>query len=283
MQLSVLDNHGLSVSQVLSDGIRNSKDTRIAVAFVSQSGYDLIADAVSQSLSTGGNVELLVGMDLQGTEPEALETIYTLSKANSHVSLYCYSALEPATVYHPKLYLLRRDEDVTAIVGSSNLTAGGLKKNTEINLALEGSTRDDVVADLYESYAYLKFHPRRVEPDEEFLSLYSQLVSREKRTRREANSDAFTRDLRGAFATKLKSLRRPQRTPQDIVGGWLEAVYDVLPEGQFTNDDVYAHEGLFSQRYPDNQNIKAKVRQQLQILGRLGYIKHVERATWRKV
>jgi hypothetical protein len=158
-----------------------------------------------------------------------------------------------------------------------------LKKNTEINLALEGSTRDDVVADLYESYAYLKFHPRRVEPDEEFLSLYSQLVSREKRTRREANSDAFTRDLRGAFATKLKSLRRPQRTPQDIVGGWLEAVYDVLPEGQFTNDDVYAHEGLFSQRYPDNQNIKAKVRQQLQILGRLGYIKHVERATWRKV
>lgn len=283
MQLSVLDNRQKVVYQVLSDGIRVSNDVRIAVAFVSQSGYNLLAEAISQSLSLGGKIELLVGMDLQGTEPEALEAIYTLSKTNSCVSLYCYSALEPATVYHPKLYLLRRDEDVTAIVGSSNLTAGGLKKNTEINLAVVGTTHDDVVAEMYESYAYLKFHPKRVEPDDEFLSLYSQLVSREKRTRREANNEPSTRDLRQAFATKVQSLRRPQRTPHDIVGGWLKTVYDVLPEGQFTNDDVYAHGGLFSQRYPDNQNIKAKVRQQLQILSRLGYIEHVERGTWRKV
>jgi HKD family nuclease len=283
MQVSVVDNHRITASQVLSEGIRHSNDIRIAVAFVSQKGYDLIADAIAQSLRIGGNIELLVGMDLQGTEPEALDTIYTLSKADSHVSLYCYSALEPATVYHPKMYLLRHDDAVTAMVGSSNLTAGGLKRNSEINLAVEGTTFDDVIADMYESYAYLKFHPKRVEPDDEFLSLYSQLVSREKRMRREANNTASTRELRHALAAKVKSLRRPQRTPHDIVGGWLETVYDLLPEGQFTNDDMYAHEELFRQQYPNNQNIQAKVRQQLQVLGRLGFIEHVERGVWRKV
>lgn len=67
MQLSVLDNRQKVVYQVLSDGIRVSNDVRIAVAFVSQSGYNLLAEAISQSLSRGGKIELLVGMDLQGT------------------------------------------------------------------------------------------------------------------------------------------------------------------------------------------------------------------------
>ncbi|MDQ3704542.1 MAG: phospholipase D-like domain-containing protein [Chloroflexota bacterium] len=283
MQVNVVDNHTTSVSEVLSSAIRDSNDVRMAVAFVSRSGYDLIADAIAQALGAGGTVELLAGMDMQGTEPEALETIYRLSRVNSNVSLYCYSALEPTAIYHPKLYLIRHEDDVTAIVGSSNLTAGGLKKNTEINLALKGTLHDEVVADMYQSYAYLKFHPKRVVPDEEFLSLYSQLVSTERRTRRVANNQSSIRGLRREFATKANSLRRPQRTPRDIVGGWLETVYDVLPDGQFTNADVYAHESLFRQRYPGNQTIKDKIRQQLQILARLGFVEHVGRGTWRKV
>lgn len=40
----------------------------------------------------------------------------------------------------------------------------------------------------------------------------------------------------------------------------------------FTINDVYAKEGVFSVAYPDNNNVRAKVRQQLQVLRDLGYL-----------
>ena len=65
--------------------------------------------------------------------------------------------------------------------------------------------------------------------------------------------------------------------------GWLELVYDALPDGEFTNDLVYASESEFRLRYPDNLNIRAKVRQQLQVLRDMRLIEHVATGRWRKL
>lgn len=57
--------------------------------------------------------------------------------------------------------------------------------------------------------------------------------------------------------------------------GWLLHVMrciERLGKPRFTLDEVYGFEGELSNAYPDNRNIKAKIRQKLQILRNNGYL-----------
>ncbi len=51
--------------------------------------------------------------------------------------------------------------------------------------------------------------------------------------------------------------------------GWLAdvmACVDQIDEVEFSINDVYVFESQLKARYPNNKNVKAKIRQQLQIL-----------------
>ena len=89
-------------------------------------------------------------------------------------------------------------------------------------------------------------------------------------------------DYRTALEQQATALRRPQVKRRDLVG-WLNLVYDQLPDGEFTNQDIYKHEAEFQAWYPDNREIKAKIRQKLQELEKFGFVEHVARGVWRKV
>lgn len=67
--------------------------------------------------------------------------------------------------------------------------------------------------------------------------------------------------------------------------GWTESVHNVvrrLPR-EFTTRDVYAFERQLQQAHPENRNIRAKIRQQLQVLRDRGFLKQGERGRWSKV
>lgn len=219
---------------------------------------------------------------MRSTEPEALRALLELSRKNANVAMYCYGSLSEVGIYHPKLYVSRAGDEVIAIIGSSNLTQGGLKKNVEINVLIEAQMGDEIASDIYTAYNRLKFHPERVVPDDEFLELYAQLCKREKEQERNSTRDKSSVKLRAAFSDKAKSLRRPIATRRDLVG-WLELVYDALPDGEFTNEVIYGFELDFQQQYPDNLNVKAKIRQQLQVLSGMGLIEHLARGRWQKM
>ena len=53
------------------------------------------------------------------------------------------------------------------------------------------------------------------------------------------------------------------------------------PTNEFTTADVYAFERELEQLHPDNRNIKAKIRQQLQELRDRNLLLHVDRNRWR--
>jgi type II restriction enzyme len=66
--------------------------------------------------------------------------------------------------------------------------------------------------------------------------------------------------------------------------GWLIEVMkcvEALGKQEFTLDDVYAFEQHLSGIYPDNQNVKPKIRQQLQYLRDRGYLDFVSRGYYR--
>jgi type II restriction enzyme len=50
----------------------------------------------------------------------------------------------------------------------------------------------------------------------------------------------------------------------------------------FTNEDIYAFERELQALHPGNQNIRPKIRQQLQVLRDLGLLIHLRNGIWRK-
>ena len=53
-------------------------------------------------------------------------------------------------------YILKGTKGITAIIGSSNLTLGGLKNNIEVNIVITINEQDEILSDLYETYNRLK-------------------------------------------------------------------------------------------------------------------------------
>jgi type II restriction enzyme len=68
--------------------------------------------------------------------------------------------------------------------------------------------------------------------------------------------------------------------------GWLIDVLNcvnAIEDSIFTLDQVYEFESVLSAKHPDNNNVKAKIRQQLQFLRDKGYIEFLDRGRYRKI
>jgi len=278
MSLQVLDSSA-PLTDLLPAQIEQAIDVRVAVAFASLGGVRMIEAAVLRALAQGAHVEFMVGMDLSATDPSALWRLFELAQQHSALAFYCYVS-SPGAIYHPKLYIMSTTSDTTAVVGSSNLTEGGLIHNIEVNLLVRARSAEEIVSDILGAYSHLKFRPGRVEPDEGLLEDYEAL-HRNRRRAESVAADHTQRELAERFQRKAEALRLRTPTRADLFG-WLELVYDRLPDGEFSNHYVYAFRREFQEHYPENRNIEAKVRQQLQILCEMGLIEHVAAGLWRK-
>jgi len=280
MQVSVVDNTAQNLLPVLREAVESANDLRVATACLSLRGFTLIESAVRALLAASGTVEFLVGLDLSGTDPAALWQLHQLhSQHGSRASWYCYRGLAPGVIYHPKVYLAQAPAALTAIVGSSNLTEGGLRRNIEVNVVLWAHPDEEVASDLWASYNELKFKQPRICPDEEFLQLFQNLHGEAGRASSAVKQRKEVRELRKALQEKAATLARPQPSMGDL-HGWQRLVYEQLPAGDFRTSDLYVWEGLFQERYPDNMNVRAKIRQVLQQLRDMGLLEHRERGEW---
>ena len=282
MKVKLVDNMSTKLIDEISPVIGQSRECKIAVAFVSIGGFLLLKSSFQQCLERNGHIEFLVGLDLSTTDPQALQALYEMSQINSNVSFYCFSELGLGAIYHPKLYIANLNATTAIVVGSSNLTEGGLKGNVEVNILIEADVREEVVSDIYGVYNKLKFHPQRVKPDQEFLSLYQEMYSLRRKQERTVSTDSQLRKLKSRFREKAASLYRPFPTDRDLFG-WQRLVFERLPDGPFRTSDIYQFEEELRIHYPENRHIKAKIRQILQQLRDLGLIRHIGTGTWVKV
>ena len=77
---------------------------------------------------------------------------------------------------------------------------------------------------------------------------------------------------------------QPLKNISSRTRGWSLDVLTVLRSLQrteFTIDDAYSFERVLAQNHPENQHVRAKIRQQLQILRDLGYLQFVSRGHYR--
>lgn len=113
----------------LQEGAERHPGSRLqlAVAWVNQEGAALLQDVTAPM----GTVDAVVGINNAGTTVEGL--LGMLSLTRSLRVLYQH----PFATFHPKAYCFDAEDGGTLIVGSSNLTGGGLDSNFEASLAVE--------------------------------------------------------------------------------------------------------------------------------------------------
>jgi len=122
-------------------------------AFASEAGVIGLADNIEAAKNNFKKLNLIVGIDEEGTSKEALYEINNL-KINSYIF---YQTESP--IFHPKIYLFEGEKETKLILGSSNLTARGLFGNVESSLLIEFSNKDkegmQLLSELKEYYSGL--------------------------------------------------------------------------------------------------------------------------------
>lgn len=102
----------------------------IAVAFAKNSGVLRIKDALERFRKRGGKVIAYVGVDLGGTSYEALTAL--LLNTDSLNVIHS----EKGQTFHTKIYQFVGDKKGLVVVGSHNLTGGGLWTNFESSVLI---------------------------------------------------------------------------------------------------------------------------------------------------
>lgn len=125
------------VADALADQAVRSLD--IAVAWLRMSGLGYLAPEIDYFRGRGGRARAFVGIDRKGTTHQGLAQALTIFD-----DVFIVHDIEGRT-FHPKLYIAASRERAHLLVGSQNLTQGGLHFNYEaaISLLLERRIQAD--------------------------------------------------------------------------------------------------------------------------------------------
>ena len=126
-----------AVSHRLGDYLKQNlsgpwTDFRAAVAFAKRSGTRHIVPALSE-FSRTRHAEIVTGIDHRGTSAEGLRDLLGAVRPNGRILVF--HNLVPST-FHPKIYLFKSPDTAELLIGSGNLTQGGLFTNYEATMRL---------------------------------------------------------------------------------------------------------------------------------------------------
>ena len=105
---------------------------RAAIAFVKRSGTRHIEGSLA-SFARNHDVEIIAGIDHRGTSYEGLESLLHAVSPGGRVVVFHNPTFR---TFHPKVYLFKSSVAADMVVGSGNLTSGGLSVNYEASVRL---------------------------------------------------------------------------------------------------------------------------------------------------
>ncbi len=144
-----------------------------SVAFIDKEGVDFL----HETLNSEYRGRILASLSGYAAEPSALKTLLDLG---FEVRVYSSTGY-----FHPKVYVVneakRLEEDILAVVGSSNLTAGGFKRNIEANIVLKGRKIDSPIKEVLNFLKGLWTSPVSQKLTDDLLSLYEDKWQEYKR------------------------------------------------------------------------------------------------------
>lgn len=122
-----------------------SKQVDIAVGYIDITGLVKIKAAVEELIKRGGRFRLFAGM--HGTKGslsfDELKILWTINNYGRKPDEEERVKLAGSKSYHGKLYIFYDDSRYTLLIGSSNLSAPGIKFRREANVVIEGNKKDE--------------------------------------------------------------------------------------------------------------------------------------------
>lgn len=146
--LNETDDHLTGLSKVFS--LSPLERGLVATAFMNRAGADFLAGAIDRHKNA---IEVYVGIRNGITSKQALETLM-----NNGIYPYVVDTASQAYIFHPKVYIASNDIDARMMVGSANVTSGGMARNVEASLYSELSMDSDgeLVCSVYSQFDALR-------------------------------------------------------------------------------------------------------------------------------
>lgn len=119
--------HARSVNNVLT--LDKIEVAIVSVAFANARGVSLIRQALA---SVGARASVFAGIRNEITTKQGLAALLELG-----VRLFAVDTGGRSPLYHPKLYFARNKDAARLLIGSANLTTGGLNNNIEASLYVD--------------------------------------------------------------------------------------------------------------------------------------------------
>ena len=120
---------------------------RLLSAFATGAGVKALSPLFDVFLARGNRIEIVCGIDRNGTDAEALRRLHGLQETHhSCMTVNIFNAPSKSAIFHPKLYINERGPRIDFVVGSANMTCGGLGSNFESLILYEDVPRNSTVA-----------------------------------------------------------------------------------------------------------------------------------------
>lgn len=132
------------LKQCLKGEFESFKSFYVAVAFLKKSGFKHIKNELSEFLGKGGKAKFIVGVDHSGTTYEGLQEV--INCVGNSGEIWIQHSEETHVTFHPKVYLFEGEKLSVLVIGSNNITEGGLYTNDEASSIswLDMTNKDDL-------------------------------------------------------------------------------------------------------------------------------------------
>lgn len=220
---------GVLLRDVLADEAYDS--AWFATAWGKRSGLSRLVQAIEALKERGGQAEAIIGVDEGGATVEGLELALELFD-----TAYVFHDPGPRT-YHPKIYVVEGGEKARAIVGSGNLTRGGLFTNFEAGVSADLDKTSDADSDFLASVRAYYERVRDLAPfckelteqliedlqaDPRVVVVSEQQANRQRARRRARGASSVfgqeaVPDLLGAPPPEVAAVPREEEDDDDLV------------------------------------------------------------------
>ena len=180
-ETTVVENQREPLGDLLAAELKTADAFYAASAFLNSGGLTIIEPSLRRILEHEGEVSIVHGADFRVTDPDAVRSLAALKMQYGTMSyfVHCDWSLLARQAFHPKLYITTADyRRYCAIVGSSNLTLGGLRSNIEVNAVIRGDESEEPVRRCLDIFDSILASPALLEPDLEFAERYAYLYER---------------------------------------------------------------------------------------------------------
>ena len=126
-------------------GRRQWQSFEFAAAWLNHPGATTIQASARRFLADGGRIRATVGLDFSSTSYEGLAALLDLEDKRADIETYVFFDENRGCTFHPKVFLFSNAERARLLVGSNNMTGGGLSTNVEATLGITGTLGDETI------------------------------------------------------------------------------------------------------------------------------------------